>query len=176
MPSREERIVEGYHGTYIQAVDDILSHRFEISRNEYDWLGDGIYFFEYGRERAWEWAEEKYGAEAAVIGAKIALIDCMDLLDTKWMRVLIDAYDGFLDILKQSSLAPPRQTSGAHRLDREVINYAIGELGRISMEIRCVRGAFREGRPVYPDSAIFDKIHIQIAVRDQEVCIRVVPQ
>jgi hypothetical protein len=141
MSSSGERIVEGYHGTRIQAVEDILNHHFEISRNEYDWFGDGIYFFEYGRERAWEWAEEKYGAEeAAVIGARVALIDCMDLFDTKWTRVLTDAYDGFLDTLKQLGLDPPRQTSGAHRLDGEVINYAIGELKKQRMVIRCVRG------------------------------------
>jgi hypothetical protein len=31
-----------------------------------------------------------------------------------------------------------------------------------------VRGAFMEGTPVYPGAGIFEKTHIQIAVRDPD--------
>jgi hypothetical protein len=51
-------------------------------------------------------------------------------------------------------------------LDRAVINYAIGILAEQGIMIRTVRGAFSEGSPVFPQSALFDRAHVQIAVRD----------
>jgi hypothetical protein len=158
--------VYGYHGTTIQAATSILREGFRFSRNEYDWLGDGIYFFQDAPTRAWEWATTHYGGEAAVLGALIRLEDCMDLLDIQWAPVLTAAYDAFLTQLKRVQLPLPRQTSGAHRLDRAVINYAIGILAEQEIVIRTVRGAFSEGSPVFPHSALFDRAHVQIAVRD----------
>ena len=35
----------------------------------------------------------------------------------------------------------------------------------------CVRHLARDGR-VYPDSAFYDRAHVQIAVRDIEACIQ----
>ena len=75
---------------------------FQLSRNDYDWLGDGVYFFQDGLLRAWQWARERHGDEAAVIGAEIRLVDCMDLLDS-WLdyeviltKALLDEYVGLL--------------------------------------------------------------------------------
>ena len=158
--------VYGYHGTTIQAASSILQEGFRFSRNEYDWLGDGIYFFQDAPTRAWEWATTQHGVEAAVLGAVIRLEDCMDLLDIQWAPVLAEAYDAFLAQLKRVQLPLLRQTSGAHRLDRAVINYAIGILAEQGIMIRTVRGAFSEGSPVFPQSAFFDRAHVQIAVRD----------
>jgi hypothetical protein len=44
----------GYHGTNVQAAQRILSSGFQVSRNEYDWLGDGAYFFQDAPARALE--------------------------------------------------------------------------------------------------------------------------
>jgi hypothetical protein len=41
----------------------------------------GIYFWEYGPFRAREWAEIRFGAEAAVLEATIRLGRCLNLLD-----------------------------------------------------------------------------------------------
>lgn len=172
MPRSKIRIVEGFHGTTTNAVTDIMTDGFEMSRNKYDWLGDGIYFWEENKYRAWDWAKSRYGPNAAVIGARIALVDCMDFLDLRWTRLLTECYDQFLKHWKGLGLPLPRQSTGAHRLDREVINYLIAELTRKGMEIRCVRGLFQEGTPVFPDSAIMDKSHIQIVVRDQHACVK----
>ena len=43
------------------------------SDNDYDWLGNGIYFWEEAPARAYEWAKWKFEDDAAVIGAKIRL-------------------------------------------------------------------------------------------------------
>jgi hypothetical protein len=90
----------------------------------------------------------------------------MDLLDIYWSRVLTDTYDAYLAQSKRAGLQLPRQTRGAHRLDRAVINYAVGVLAEQGIVIRSVRAAFVEGSPVYPRSALFDREHVQIAVRD----------
>jgi hypothetical protein len=165
-------MLHGFHGTTSEAAQAIRREGFQLSRNPYDWLGDGVYFFQDAPERAWEWAAEHYGDSAAVIGAEIHLVNCFDLLDTRWTRLLTDAYDSYLKFLKEAGRPIPRQTGGAHRLDREVINYAIGVLAERSINIACVRGAFTEGYPVFPDSAIYDRAHVQIAVRDVNLCIR----
>jgi len=143
-----------------------------LSQNPYDWLGDGVYFFQDAPQRAWEWATEHYGNNAMVVGAEIHLINCMDLLDTSWTRVLVEIYDSYMKYLREAGLVRPRQTGGARRLDREVINYTVGVLAERGTKIACVRGAFIEGGPVFPDSAIYDRAHVQIAVRDIEECIR----
>ena len=86
--------------------------------------------------------------------------------------MITEVYDSFLMYRREAGLRLPRQTVGAHRLDREVINYTVGVLAERGITVRCVRSAFSEGRPVYPDSAIYDRAHVQIAVRDVTLCIR----
>ena len=161
----------GYHGTTAESAAKILENGFRLSHNPYDWLGDGVYFFQDGFERAWEWAHENHTEDVAVIAAEIQLIDCLDMLDTRWTKVIAEAYNQFLKLYKQAGLDLPRQTPGAHRLDREVINYVVGVLFERGISIRCVRATFAEGNPVYPDSAFYDRGHVQIAVRDLEGCI-----
>lgn len=48
------------------------------SRNEYDWLGHGIYFWEGNLPRARQWAMEAIVGEAAIIEAEITLGECLD--------------------------------------------------------------------------------------------------
>ena len=163
--------VTGYHGTSIESANAILAGGFCLSRNRQDWLGDGVYFFQDGLERSWDWARRRYGSQAAVIGAEIRLDDCIDMLDTTWNRVLAAAYDRFLHLHNQLGLDFPVQNRVAHRLDREVINYVIGVLAERGITIRCVRSAFGEGHPVYPNSAFLRYSHVQIAVRDIDACI-----
>src|SRR5262249_32997777 len=64
-----QRIVTGYHGCDRVVADKVLAGtaRLNPSRNAYDWLGQGIYFWEHGPERAREWAV----AQAKLSGAKI---------------------------------------------------------------------------------------------------------
>ncbi len=161
--------VLGYHGTSEEAAKRILSEGFRISRNEYDWLGDGVYFFQDAPYRSWEWAKNRYGSKSAVIGAKIRLENCMDLLDIQWVPVISEIYNSFLTQFKKANLPLPRQSKGSHRLDRQVINYMVGNLREKEIHIRSVRAAFTEGIPVFKDSAIFTHSHVQIAVRDTAV-------
>ena len=52
-------------------ADIIGREGFRLSQNDYDWLGDGVYFFQDGSLRAWQWARERHGDDAAVIGQAV---------------------------------------------------------------------------------------------------------
>ena len=152
-------------------ADIIERDGFQLSRNAYDWLGDGVYFFQDGPLRAWQWAREQHGDGAAVIGADIRLVDCIDLLDLGWNEVLSHAYDRYAASLRETGQRLPSQTGGAHQLDRAVVNYAVGSLREVGVRIACVRSAFLEGEPVYPGSSFRSQSHVQVAVRDPDRCI-----
>ncbi len=138
-----------------------------MSRNEYDWLGDGVYFFQDAPNRAREWATRRHGSDGVVIRSVILIDDCMDLLDIQWNDLLDEAYTSLVAVSVRFGAALPRQTPGAHRLDRAVVNYAVRfAADRRSMVVRAVRGVFGEGAPVFPGSAILNRAHVQIAVRD----------
>lgn len=162
----------GFHGTSEEAARRILSSGFEISRNEYDWLGDGAYFFQDAPARALEWARQRFGHDAAVIGAEIDLDDCIDLLDVKWHTAVQESYADLLRRLKSNALPVPRQTRGAHRLDRVVINRTAAVLQSNGIQVRTVRAAFSEGVPLFPGSALWSRSHVQIAVRDPAAILR----
>jgi len=54
-----QRTVIGYHGCDESVVKDVLlrGRTLRPSENDYDWLGRGIYFWEHGPRRAYEWAQ-----------------------------------------------------------------------------------------------------------------------
>lgn len=156
----------GYHGTSVERAERILAGGFQPSRNDYDWLGDGAYFFQDSPSRAWEWARERFGGDAAVLGAEIDLSDCLDLLAVHWRRLVAVAHKDYVRQLAISGAKPPRQTAGAHRLDRKVINYAAEVLARDGVLVRSVRAAFEEGPAIYEGSALRTHSHVQIAVRE----------
>jgi hypothetical protein len=138
----------GYHGTSDAAARRILSSGFEISRNDYDWLGDGAYFFQDAQPRALQWARERFGAEGVVIGAEIDLEGCLDLLDAQSHALVRDSHADLVRRLHLAGVPLPRQTRGAHRLDRAVINHAAGLLQSRGFTVRTVRAAFIEDEPV----------------------------
>jgi hypothetical protein len=163
----------GFHGTNAAAAQRILASGFAICRNEYDWLGDGAYFFHDAQQRALEWARTRFGSEAAVLGAEIDLIGCLDLLDVGWQEFIQASYEGAFAQIRERSLPLPRQTAGAHRLDRHVLNHAMGVLGERGVPVRSVRAAFIEGAPLFPGSALWSRAHVQIAVRDPNAILNV---
>ena len=75
-----------------------------LSHNSYDWLGNGIYFWENSLSRAEEWAisycqrynKKHPGSEKkkpAVIGAVIILGHCLDLADYGSSEILKNGYN-----------------------------------------------------------------------------------
>ena len=168
--------VIGYHGCSQESADRILEEdRFLLSTKSYDWLGEGVYFWEYAPYRAREWAIQKCthdGGEPAVIQATIRLGRCLNLLDIEQIPELVRIYKSFLETLGRAQL--PRNTEhGAHFLDRFIIDAHCRSMERrTANRLQSVRGSFAEGDPIYPGSKILAKTHAQIAVRDPACILR----
>ena len=142
------------------------------SDNDYDWLGSGIYFWEEAPVRAYEWAKWKFKGDAAVIGAKIRLGKCLNLLDVDSYKPLREAYKALVD----SGQELPTNTKYYHRLDCLVINTATDfAANKLKTPYDTVRGPFLEGDPVFPNPKLFDKSHIQIAVRNCAALVELFP-
>ena len=159
--------VTGFHGTSRASAGSILAKGFDLSRNEYDWLGEGVYFFQDAPQRALDWARERFGREAAVVMAMIDLDGCMDLLDLGWEGPLSQAYYRLEAEARANRRPLPHQSVGAHRLDAVVINLTAGRLDEVGRPLRSVRAVFVEGEPLFPGSALAGRVHVQVAVRDR---------
>lgn len=186
-------VVRGYHGTTLSRAQSIIANQqIQISRNDYDWLGHGAYFFQDGPLRAWKWAVEwvvrRHGGQPAVISADISLEDCFDLLDIANWNYLLAAHQ-----VLSSTAAAPSQTSpvvrnhtgrrfhiaspapvsgrsGHNKLDCAVVKMAVN-VRRRRQRVQSVRGAFVEGQQLYNNSYFFDHSHVQIAVLEPNAII-----
>jgi len=179
-----QRIVIGYHGCDAAVASRVLrgAQRLKPSVNAYDWLGQGIYFWEHGPQRAREWAIEqarlsgKKVIQPAVLGARINLGDCLDLLDIANTRSLGKWYTELRRRVRQRGAPMPenRNAPGSNSgdkvlryRDRAVIDYTVNRIAEEEGILhQTVRGVFLEGKPAFPGSKIALKSHIQIAVRD----------
>lgn len=171
------RTVIGHHGCPLDVADRILSEiQFLPSTKAYDWLGEGVYFWEYAPFRALEWAEAKCeieGGTPAVLRATIKLGRCLNLLDIEHIPGLSEMYDSYVATVGAARL-PQNTALGAHFLDREIIDgYCRAVAERTFKPFQTVRGSFAEGNPIYPGSKILQKAHTQIAVRDMTCILRV---
>jgi len=84
-----DRIVIAYHGCDAETAEHWLrGASFRKSQNDYDWLGEGTYFWEYGADRALKFARDqkrrKKVQTPAVVGALLQLGRCFDLMDTRF--------------------------------------------------------------------------------------------
>ena len=81
LSSRQSNLVIGFHGCDKSVIDAVVAGKTELlaSTNDYDWLGNGIYFWGNNDERTWQWANDSAKRksslvkEPAVIGAIIDL-------------------------------------------------------------------------------------------------------
>ena len=110
----------GYHGCDANIAEKLLKNRpFTPSQNIYDWLGEGIYFWEYGPFRAYEWAERRFQPEAAVLEATIRLNRCLNLLDIEHQAELRGAYDRVERLAMTQNVHLPRNRhDGRYYLDQ----------------------------------------------------------
>jgi hypothetical protein len=179
-----ERLVIGYHGSDAAVAAEILNKKggLKPSANPYDWLGKGIYFWEHGPRRAYEWAIEQASLSGgkvknpSVLAAKINLGVCLDLLDTANTRLLREWYFEFRRFVREGGTRMPqnRDVAKSRRGDRvlrfldcALIDYAVSSVAAVErIQFQTVRGVFLEGEPAFPGSKIALKSHIQIAVRD----------
>lgn len=177
--SKRPNFVIGFHGCDKSVATNVVcgNENLKASMNGYDWLGNGIYFWENNLERAFEWAKKsKMVKEPAVIGAVINLGYCMDLMDSEFLKELKVAYKTLEESIPLTNKPMPANVGATQdklirRLDCAVIQTAhkINEYKSASYD--SVRGVFWEGKELYPNAFFKEGNHIQICVRNPN-CIK----
>ncbi len=173
---RYDRTVIGYHGCDASVATRLLAgESFKPSENDFDWLGSGIYFWEYGADRALRFANDQKGRgkleTPAVVGAVIQLGRCFDLLDTHFTRALAEAWPVFEEGVRESGNVLPTNRGAApdhklRRLDCALINWMLRYQEGIGEFYDCVRGGFSEGGAAFPGAGLQKESHIQLAIRN----------
>ncbi|HCM6216307.1 MULTISPECIES: hypothetical protein [Klebsiella] len=187
MYSSKPTFVYGFHGIDKRAALRILLQKdnFIHSNNSYDWLGNGVYFWENNYARAIQYAEEDKKRRNSkvktpfVLGAVIDLGHCLDLLDQKYIDFLKVAYDDMISSLIASGSPIPQNAAFGksdfdfmrRELDCAVIRYACNIAKEAGTPFDSVRAAFLEGNPLYDGAKFYEKNHIQIAVINPD-CIK----
>ena len=151
----------------------------KASDNNWDWLGNGIYFWEENPYRALNYAVESQEGKQFnkipiqipfVLGALIDLGVCLNLTESTSLNVLREAHEE-LKKVNDAANAPMPENKG----NRKILDCAVIEFFNTTNEksgkqkIQTIRGAFAEGDEVYPGSTMRHKTHIQICVRDESV-------
>ena len=167
-------LVLGFHGCSKSVFRSVITEGQHLrkSMNSYDWLGNGIYFWEQNYHRALEWASRRYGMDAAVIGAVIDLGYCLNLTDSSSSDILRIGYDILKVRCEIVGVDLPRNRESAKSkdvllrdLDCAVIEQ-IHDFNRISGNSMydSVRGIFVEGDAPYEGSEFREKTHVQICI------------
>ncbi|MBQ7746490.1 MAG: hypothetical protein IJT92_03455 [Spirochaetia bacterium] len=156
-------LIIGYHGCPKDIIEEVIHNRKPLkpSKNDYDWLGNGIYFWENDPERALEWAREtckRKGGEPGVVGAVINLGNCLDFTSRKALKLLKITYKQLID------RKLPENEGVFKRRDNYLIKYLKEIQQKNGISYDSVRSVFIEGEPICPGSTFRDKNHIQIAV------------
>ena len=177
----------GFHGCDKSVYDRIVSgiDSLKPSKNDYDWLGHGIYFWENNYIRALQWAKDCANnpkssiTVPAVIGAVIDLGFCLDLMDSEYLVELRWAYETLKKSAELKGMDLPRNYDpheSPDRFFRKLDCSVIETLHRLYKdsqlpEYDSVRGVFWEGNDLYPGAGFKEKNHIQICVRNPN-CIK----
>ncbi len=180
----------GFHGCDKTTRNKIINNRTMLnsSKNDYDWLGNGMYFWENNFQRAFEFAQDLHSNPRKgkslikipiVLGAVIDLGFCLDLLERKFIELTRQSFDTLKTAYQQLNLTLPENTTLGpskylliRKLDCAVIenlhNYrSKGKLRPFDS----ARGVFIEGDPLYPNAGFYEKSHIQLCVRNLN-CIK----
>ena len=175
MYSKLPNIVIGFHGCDITTYEQVLmEHKLlNKSTNSYDWLGNGVYFWENSYERALDWAKKNKKIKTpAVIGAIIDLGHCLNLTDYKSSEILMRGYE-MLKLRNERLQIPLPENKNIKGNDdllvRDLDCAVIQQIHEYHASEKLtpfdsVRGVFIEGKEIYPGSGFRDKTHIQICV------------
>ena len=111
-----DRTIIAYHGCDAETAERLLhGEQFKKSQNDYDWLGEGVYFWEYGADRAMKFALDQQHrgkvATPAIVGALIQLGRCFDLMDTRFTDELPFAFE-MLQKLHEENGRPVPENAG----------------------------------------------------------------
>jgi len=166
-----DRTIIGFHGTTVEAADEFVSGKpFNLSENDDDWFGKGIYFWEYGHRQAWWWTRKfKKHSKPAVVGAVIRLGNCLDLLDPGNVKLLKEFQASLMEKLGEASVELPTNERHHRNLDCAVFNYLYRQSDLSDCSIDSARAAYvptDEKKRIWKGSWIYDGAQIQVCVRN----------
>lgn len=178
MPFFEDyhRTIIGYHGTRKTVAMDIVSRAksFKRSDNDDDWLGHGIYFWEYAPQQAWKWAQKRYKGDIAVLGSMIRLGNCFDLLEPSNAETLQKFYRQLKQETERAGRRLPKNVNAKKRLDCAVFEYAAALFKEEEQEsadtITAVYVPTSGKERLWERSWLYHETHIQLCVRNPK-CI-----
>jgi hypothetical protein len=184
------RTVIGYHGTTLSAALRVVNRLapFRASDRDYDWLGRGIYFWEYAPRQALKWArvrqrqlakkKNKTPEEAmrateplAVIASMIRLGNCFDLLDPGNVEELRDAFRDYHEAKQLAGETVPSNARQYRKLDCDVFEYTYNVIanseGGLPVDTsRSVYVPTGGKKRLWQGSWISSDVHIQLCVRN----------
>ena len=174
MYSKLPNLVLGFHGCHKDVFDAVVKNGQHLKRseNEYDWLGNGIYFWEKSYERAYDWAKARYHENASVVGAVIDLGYCLNLTDYNSLEVLQNGYKLLVASCENTGDSMPVNKNGRSKtdlllrnLDCSVIEMIHNYNERMGIEsYDSIRGIFTEGKEAYPGAGFVEKTHVQLCI------------
>lgn len=164
-------LVLGYHGCERSVAERVIAggDGLRTSRNRWEWLGHGIYFWEDSPARALRWAKEgtRKIKQPAVVGAVIQLGHCLNLADAEALGYVKAAHDAYRETCRASDVEPAQNRDPVRSLDCAVIETLHGLREKEALPaFDTVRGFFMEGQPVYPEAGFRELDHVQICVRN----------
>lgn len=168
-----DRTLVAFHGTRRTTAERLIAgHPFDLSTNDDDWLGHGIYFWEYAPQQAWWWARRRYGDDGAVVGALVRLGQCIDLLDPSHAALLQQAHDELEAAMAAIRRPMPKNANNHKFLDCAVFNWLYCKLATEGFSVESCRSVFvplQTGRGLprlWDRSGVFEGAHIQICIRE----------
>ncbi len=180
---RSPYFVLGFHGGDKATIDAVLSgnsaHLVE-SKGRFEWLGNGIYFWENDPQRGLEWAEsghsKKRAKEPDVVGAIIDLGLCLDLTTRMGLDEVARAFATLSDAYARTGEPLPTNVGGPDHFKRELDCQVIQALHLYRQEqglqaYDAVRAPFPEDEPLFSGAGFRRRNHIQIAVINPK-CIK----
>ena len=168
--------IVGFHGCDKDVGLKVLNGNMDLapSRNPWDWLGEGIYFWEQNPLRALKYAEESaLGVQfnktriqtPFIIGTTIKLGNCLNLVEPESLAMLEATYDLLSEFLSNIGNKMPFNNGANRSLDCAVIkclHTVQKEKGLKSYDT--IRSAFAEGKEIYPTAPFTSGQHIQVCV------------
>lgn len=182
MYSKLPNLIIAFHGCDLTTFENVLYRHEHIaaSKNDYDWLGNGIYFWENNLARAWQWAKDNPKIKSpAVIGAVLDLGHCLNLSDSRSINLLKVQHDIFKTTMLIANKEMPINKNISNnedvllrRLDCAVIeNLHMSRKVNKEKDFDSVRGIFIEGERIYKGTEFREKTHVQICARNPN-CIK----
>lgn len=183
----------GFHGCEESTRDKLITHPDDLvySKKPYDWLGNGMYFWENNYTRALLWAKEKKRMgtikNPSVLGAVIHLGYCCDFLDSKYIRLIQQYYTSLKELSEILGEELPKNKDAPSDLNGDILLRELDcaviehmhqrifenwkkdvekERNSLIRNFDTTRGVFTEGGPAFEGAGIFEKSHIQVCVRN----------